>query len=545
MEIVLNDDTNRRILYENKDFADDVKIISDSSIDSSSSVLATKKIHFKGCYFDKSLELTDSLENLHYEKIEFLFENCYLPRDCKLLNANNEVFSITLINSVFGDLRIENCSLKSLTISRVIFLERLLVNNSECETISIQNSLGTIFVNDNGKIKCHVRFSNDNLYVERNKLFELYQKISVSKEIDSVLYLDTTLHFNDVKSLILGSELFENERKGFKIIETPQTDAPNKKEIIYYPTDEDLKNLRLRININQSKGLTKTIDIKKGNYESIYIKGESESKVNLEHIKCDKFYMHDFSSKAFNIYNLQNRNSNESKFEIKNSSFPNASFVTVKFDSFESNNLYRDYLEKATFSSCTFPKEIATLANIHYPLEKEEDYSGLQFELYRQLKFSLVNSHNQIEALEMHHRMYNASRKRKGLKFQDQIILCLNELSNNHGTSISRAFFLSLGMILLLWVSYCFFLPDAPFKIGWSGFENFKIALYDFWSFTFDKTKVLTIIANPVHNINNLTKLSSDEISSMNYLISFISRILIAWGYFQFVSAFRKFGKVG
>jgi hypothetical protein len=543
MEIVLNDDTNRRIFYEDGDFTDDVKIILDRSIDSSSSVLPTKKIHFKGCYFDKSLELRDSLENLHYEKIELIFENCYLPRDCKLLNVNNEIFSITLINSVFGDLKIENCSLKSLTISRLIFLERLLVNNSECESISIQNSLGTIFVNDNGKIKCHVRFSNDNLYVERNKVFKLYQKILDSREIDNVLYLDTNLHFNDVKSLKLGSEMSEKERKGFKIIETPQIDAPNKKEIIYYPTDEDLKNLRLRININQSKGLTETIDLKKGNYESIYIKGESDSKVNLEHIKCDKFYIHDFSSKSFNIYNLQNRNPNESKFEIKNSNFPNASFVKVKFDSFESINFYRNYLEKSTFSSCTFPKEIATLSNIHNPLEKEEDYAGLQYELFRQLKFSLTNSHNQIEALEMHHRMYNASRKRKDLRIQDQFILCLNELSNNHGTSISRAFFLSLTMILILWVSYCFFLPDAPFKIGWNGFESFKIALADFWKFTFSKSKVLTIIANPVHNLNNLTGLSSVEISSMNYLISFVSRILIAWGYFQFVSAFRKFGK--
>ncbi len=543
MDIVLNDDTDRKIFYENRDFTDDVKIILNSSIDSSSSLLKEKKVHFKGCYFDKDFELLDSLEKLHYEKIELLFENCYLSKESKVLNVNNEVFSITIINSVISDLRIENCSLKSLTTSRVIFLDRLLVNNTECETISIQNSLGTIFVNDNGKIKCHVRFSNDNLYVERNKIFELYKNISVFRKVESVLFLDSNFHFNDVKTLNLSCELEEKDRSGFKIIETPQLNAPNKKEIKYYPTNEDLKKLRLRININQSKGLTEVINLKKGIYESIYIKGEAESKVNLEHIKCDKFYMHDFSSKSFNIYDLQNRNSNESKFEIKNSSLLNATFVKVRFDSFESVSLYRNYLEKAIFSSCTFPKEIATLANIHYPLEKEEDYSGLQFELYRQLKFSLINSHNQIEALEMHHRMYNASRKRNGLRLQDQIILCLNEISNNHGTSISRAFFLSLGMILVLWVSYCFFLPDAPFKIGWNGFENFKIAIGDFWKFTFSKSKVLTIIANPVHNVNNLTNLSSVEISSMNYFISFISRILIAWGYFQFVSAFRKFGK--
>lgn len=543
MDIVLNDDTNRRMFYDDKDFLDEVNVIIDDSIDSSGSFLKLKKIHFKGCYFDKGFELIHALENLHYEKIELIFENCYLVGESKLLNVINETFSVTIINSVVNDLRVENCTLKSISTSRVIFLDRMLVNQSKCEAISFQNSLGTIFVNDNGEIRCNVRFSNDNLYVGRNKIFELYKKIAVSKEVESVLYLDTNLHFNDVKALNLSCELFEKERKGFKIVKTPQSNAPNKKGITYYPTDEDLKKLKLRININQSKGVTEVINLKKGNYESIYIKGEAESKVNLEHIKCDKFYLHDFSSKSFDIYDLQNRNITDSKFEIKNSNFINANFIKVGFDSFESVSLYRNYLEKSIFSSCQFPKEIKTVANIHYSLEKEDDYAGLQYELFRQLKFSLGNSNNQIEALEMHHRMYNASRKRKGLKFQDQVILFLNEISNNHGTSIGRAFFLSLSMIFVLWVSYCFFLPDAPFRIGWSGFENFKIALSDFWSFTFSKSKVLAIIANPVHNINNLTKLSSVEISSTNYFISFASRILIAWGYFQFVSAFRKFGK--
>lgn len=543
MDIVLNDDTHRRIFYEDDEFLDKINLIVDDSIDSSTSLLKTKKIHFKGCYFDKKFELIDSLENLHYEKIELLFENCYLTGENKILNVTNEAFSITIINSVINDLRIENCSFKSMSTSRVIFLERMLVNHSKCEAISFQNSLGTIFVNDNGEIRCHVRFSNDNLYVEKNKIFDLYKKIAKAKEVERILYLDTSLNFNDLKTLNLSSELFDKDREGFKIIETPQLNAPNKKEIVYSPTKEDLQKLRIRIRINQTKGLTESVNIKKGFYESISLKGESASKVKLEHLNCDNLYVHDFSSHTLNIYDLNNRNKSSSKFEIKNSNFKDSSFIKVRFDSFETVNLYRSYLEKSSFSSCSFPNEILTIENIHYPKEIEDDYAGLQYELYRQLKFSLTNNHNQIEALEMHHRMYNSSIKRKGLRSQDKLILFLNKISNNHGTSISKAFFLSLTMILILWISYCFFLPDAPFKIGLNGFESFKVAFTDFWKFTFSNSKVLTIIANPVHNVNNLTNLSSIEISSMNYFISFGSRILIAWGYFQFISAFRKFGK--
>ena len=543
MEIILNDDSQRRISYENQTFNDEVKIVLRERSDNEESILPIKTVHFKDCYFIKSFNLKEPLNNLHYEKIEILFENCYLASESSIYGIDNEVVNLTFFNSVFLDFKIEYCTLKSITFSRSIFLFRFLVNEGKVENISIQNSLGSIIINDNGDTKGFVRFSNDNLYVQRNEIFKLYKKIVGQKQIDSILYLDTNLHFNNMKSLHVGFEFSEKDKKGFKINEVPQLNAPNKKQVNYYPSKKDLNQLKIRLNINQSKGLTDEITIRKGYYESIFIKGESESKINIEHILCDKFYMHEFSCQALKVYELYNRNNKDSKFEMKYSNLPNASFVKTLFKDFELVSFYRNFIEKASFSSCVFPKSILTVENIHYPDKRENDYHGLQYELYRQLKFSLLNGHNQIDALEMHQRMYNVASKRNGLSIQDRFILCLNRISNNHSTSITRAFWLTISMIFVMWIAYCFFLPNAPFKLGWYGMESFKTGVYDFFTFTFDQGKVLTIIANPVHNINNLSEVNNSELSSMNYFISFASRIIVAWGYFQFVSAFRKFGK--
>lgn len=543
MEIILNDDSQRRILYENQTFNEEVKIVLKEHSDTEKSILAVKTVHFKDCNFFNSFNLKESLNNLHYEKIEILFENCYSASESNIYGIDNDVVNLSIINSVFHDFKIEYCILKSITFSRSIFLFRFLVNEGKVENISILNCLGSININDNGYTKGFVRFSNDNLFVKRNEIFELHKKIIDEKQIGSILYLDTNMHFNNINSLHVGFEFFEKDKEGFKINEEPQVNGPNIKQVNYYPSKMDLNQLKIQLNINQSKGLTNQVTIRKGYYESIFIKGESESKVNIEHIHCDKFYMHEFSCQSLKVYELNNRNNRNSKFEMINSNLMNASFVKTMFKDFEKVSFYRNFIEKASFSSCTFPKSILTVENIHCPEKKENDYHGLQYELYRQLKFSLINSQNQIDALEMHQRMYNEASKRNGLSGQDKFILCLNRVSNNHSTSITRAIWLTISMIFILWVTYCFFIPNAPFKLGWYGIENFKIGAYDFFTFTFDQGKVLSIIANPVHGINNLSEVNKTELSSMNYFISFFSRILVAWCYFQFVSAFRKFGK--
>lgn len=542
MEILLNDDSQRVISFENKSFLDEVNIVT-QEIQKEEIPLLYKKIHFKGCYFKNTFNLKENLEGLHYEKIEIIFENCYVAKESKIYDVNNEIVDITIINSVFLDFKIDNCKLQNITASRTIFLFRFIINEGLIESISMQNCLGSVIINDTGHTKCFVRFSNDNLYTDRNKIFDLYKKITIKKKIDSIFYLDTNLHFNNVKILHVGFESFNKSKKGFCINEIPQLNAPNKKQINYYPTNEDFKKLKIRIKVDQSKGLTEKVNIRKGFYSSIYMKGESESDINIEHIESDNFYLHDFSCKSLKIYELNNRNNPGSKLEIKNTNLPIGSFVKTLFANFESVNFYRNFIEKVTFSSCTFPSSILTIENIHYTDEKETDYFGLQYELYRQLKFSLSNSHNQIDALEMHLRMYNVAAKRNGLSFQDKFILFLNKISNNHSTSITRAFWLSISLIFILWLFYCMFLPNVPYKFGWYGLSNFKNGIASFFNFTINQVKILAIIANPVHSINNLSDVNKSELSTMNYFISFLSRVLVAWSYYQFVSAFRKFGK--
>ena len=146
--------------------------------------------------------------------------------------------------------------------------------------------------------------------------------------------------------------------------------------------------------------------IENGLFSSLSLKGESQATLDLKHTKTNALFIHSFDSKNFRLYDFSSRGQ-DSKLEIKDSNLKDTSFDKVQLSSFSIVSFYRTTVEEMKFSATEFPSSIEALENIHYPEKRELDYFKNKYETYKQLKIALLNQHNQIQALQMHHGSIN------------------------------------------------------------------------------------------------------------------------------------------
>ena len=114
----------------------------------------------------------------------------------------------------------------------------------------------------------------------------------------------------------------------------------------------------------------------------------------------------------------------------------------------------------------------------------------------------------------------------------DLSMLYLNKWSNNYGRSWIRGIFFTLliGMIVFGALSSN---TNLIFKFEKVGVENF---IHDF-------IKIINILDLKPFDDENENSLFSESKDWVFYLILFIGRIFIGYGYYQTIQAFRKYGK--
>lgn len=111
---------------------------------------------------------------------------------------------------------------------------------------------------------------------------------------------------------------------------------------------------------------------------------------------------------------------------------------------------------------------------------------------------------------------------------KDKLILQLNKLSNDFGTDWSKGILFTLIVTL---ITFCLIIGSLKIdlELQWSneGFNNFVKNLF------------------VVHNITEWKNLYffGELIQGWSFLILFIGRIFIGYGYYQTIQAFRKYGK--
>lgn len=119
------------------------------------------------------------------------------------------------------------------------------------------------------------------------------------------------------------------------------------------------------------------------------------------------------------------------------------------------------------------------------------------------------------------------------LKFDDldcktKLILYINNITNDFGNSASRAFF---AIIIAAIIFYSLFMGTMyDLDISCEG-KNFYL----------DNLKYLfSIIFNP---LSTTTKLDELNANNSTYAVVFVSKIVMSFLYYQFVAAYRRFGK--
>lgn len=148
-------------------------------------------------------------------------------------------------------------------------------------------------------------------------------------------------------------------------------------------------------------------------------------------------------------------------------------------------------------------------------------------ETYRQIKHSFLGQNNRLEALMYYKRemlAFLTEQKRSKGRFYnyplgDLIILKLNQISNNFGTSWTRGLLFILVSTTITYSLYFFSL-------------NLKCSDYFVYYFEF---------INPVHRFQYI---ETENYNGISNLIDFLGRIVNGYGVYQLIQAFRKYGKM-
>jgi len=149
-------------------------------------------------------------------------------------------------------------------------------------------------------------------------------------------------------------------------------------------------------------------------------------------------------------------------------------------------------------------------------------------ETYRIIKSNFYSQNNKIEALEFSKRemlVYERELKSVSSKSNNnKLLLLANKISNNFGTNWLRGilFTASAGIITLSFFSY-----NLKFSLTSAGVSNFLKSLVDILNLT---------------DWNEMT-IFGEKLTNWQYIFLFIGRIFVAYGVYQTIQAFRKFGK--
>ena len=110
----------------------------------------------------------------------------------------------------------------------------------------------------------------------------------------------------------------------------------------------------------------------------------------------------------------------------------------------------------------------------------------------------------------------------------DTIILCFNKISNEFETNWLKGVIFSLTVGSLFYFIILFFITSyIKFNISTEGISNFLTSLVDVFNITkWDNLEIIGV-----------------KLKGFSYLLLFIGRIFIGYGYYQTIQAFRKFGK--
>lgn len=480
------------------------------------------------------------------QKINFLIEDL----DFQNVSFQEGKFTYTFTNCVFNELEIENFELIAFNEISIIFID-CYFNNFNIKNITTSNisihiissilggkfdakllknvSLNNCIVNNNfflmNLLKVNISYTEENIFPLRWR--NLFRKLE--KDFEYFIRIKQSYHIHHCEDITVN---FNESKKNGVYKRDHSTERLNKWG--YYLSDNDKEKILLNISIKYSPDKNhKSTKIISTKLSSLTLGGFANGENIIENSKIDNIYLDKFSSGSnTTFYNIETfRNIDNSKFELKKSNLNNIWFDNVYFDSWKLISFYRTNFGNTTFTSCNFPNnfqdfdKFKTIENVHYPDKKTNNYFKNRYEVFLQLKNKLDQSGNFQESQKFKSISNEALRRVEDISLWDKFILKINHFSNNHGLSIKRP--LALLLILTI-VMYIFYLLSIG-KIFNSNHIDFNLLGYYF--------KFLDI----THNSTFLVE--KDALNGWSIFIDYMNKIIVGFFIYQFIAAFRKYGK--
>lgn len=481
-------------IVQNKDYLEDSKIVIKASNFTNLSFQEGKfTFIFIGCLF-KKLEIENS-EIIDFEKINILFTDCFIY-EINIKNIVTTNLSISFGNSILKG-KIENENLKNVSINNCFPNNSLFLLNLKSVTISYTDPIRWEKLLKSSKVTLEILFTKKRSFNIRD-----------CKEI--------TFTFNENKTGKVG---FYKELN----------------KIAYYLNEEEKKkfNISLSINYSADKEHTST-KIINAQLSALSISGYSTGKLAIENCKIDNWYISEFSTQlGANFYNIRpfRKEVEERKLEIKNSNLDKVLFNNIAFNDYSIISFYRNRFGQTTFTACDFPSKlkefdkIKIIENIHYPDKKDKNYFKIRYETFLQLKKVLEASGNVYETLKLQAVSNEELKRIEDLSFWDKVILYINSFSNNHGLSIKRPF---LGIFISSAFFYILYLWSLERIFNHNDIDFNLIGYY----FSF---------LDITHRTDFLV--SKAELNGWSVFIDYLNKIVTGFFIYQFIAAFRKYGK--
>lgn len=484
-------------VFEDQSYEDVKIVIKDSYFKGITPQKGKITFVFLNCLF-QNLEIENN-ESINFENVSIAFFNCYIK------NITIETFVATNCSVIFNS---------SILSGRIKNENLLSIDLNDC----ISNN--SIFLVDLNKVS--ISFTEENIFSDRWRIL-LY---SIGANLETLLEIEQRYSIHNCRNI---SHNF-NERR-------PKEDEPhrqsNHEEKEYKIEDQD-NWFRIYLNIfyslDKEHKQTKIINAK---LSALTIKGYSTGELSIENSKIDNLYIHDFSvSVGASFYNIRPlRDTKENKLEIKNSNLDKVWFDNFAFNDYSEFSLYRNKFNETYFTACNFPEDyegfekMKTIANIHYPDEKDNNYFKIRYETFLQLKKRLESSGNVYEALKFQSISHEALRNIENLSFWDKLILNINRWSNNHGLSLKRPLCGILFFSCILYILYLLSIGRIfnSNDIDWN--------LFGYYFSFLDITHRSDFLVN------------KSELNGFAVAIDYINKIVVGFYIYQFVAVFRKYGK--
>ena len=264
-----------------------------------------------------------------------------------------------------------------------------------------------------------------------------------------------------------------------------------------------------------------------------------DANIQFNNVTAHKLHFKSFINNSSVIFQAFEADSNSgSELNVMGSNLGCTSFLNTNLDSFDKITVEGSILTNIITTGITWfdIKKLNAQSN-----DKDSQYWKKQREVFRQLKYCMEGNMDRPQSLIFKSYEMNAYTKSLKLNLQsvsDILLLNLNRFSNNHGLSWTTGVLFTVVAWQLFYAIFVMAKDGVAFP--WESNCIYLLADYNYWS-----TAIQYLwLPDGLEELSDFYNDTQSALSLIGGTIAFLlGKIAIAYGIFQAVSAFRKYGK--